>query len=209
MYATKVTKLRKVKGSLLYPYDVYIGPELKNSNWDLQESMWSNPYQFGKTCKVQERLQCYKREVIDKKGLKVSAMLRKLQGKTLGCICLNIRNCHGHLLTKLAQGEAKLTKVFDEPSLSIDMGPIVFFKGEKCPLSNCYFNTAHPIKVSHEDEEFVFPFGVRQASSALKSRDMKWDRNERSIAEAKDIKVLNLALNYFDFKSKSLGPSVP
>ena len=208
MYATKVTKFRKVKGSLLYPYDVYIGPELKNSNWDLQESVWSNPYQFGKTCKVKDKLQRYKREVIDKKGPKVFAMLRQLHGKTLGCMCPNIRNCHGHLLAKLVQGEAKLTNVFDEASLSIEMGPIVFFKGEKCPLSNCYFNTAHPIMVSHE-EDFVFPFGVWQASSALKSRDLKWDRNEWSITEAKNIRVLNSTLSYFDFKSKSLGPSIP
>ena len=60
-------------------------------------------------------------------------------------ICPNIMCCHGHLLAKLAQGEKNLTKIFDETSLFIGATPVIFFKGEKCPISNCYLNTVYPV----------------------------------------------------------------
>ena len=162
MYSTLVTKLRKKDGTMVFIYDEYIGPAVYNCHWDLEWSVWYNPYQFGKAGKVKERLEWYKQEVIDKQGPKMLSMLKQLEGKMLGCICPNITCCHGHLLAKLAQGEKDLTNIFDEISLSIDTGPVIFFKGEKCPLSNCYFNTAYPVEIKHDEEEVPlnFPFGM-------------------------------------------------
>ena len=48
MYFSLVTKLRKKDGIVVFNYDVYIGPTVYNSHWDLEQSVWCNPYQFGK-----------------------------------------------------------------------------------------------------------------------------------------------------------------
>ena len=93
--------------------------------------------------------------------------VRLLRGKMLGCICPNIRHCHGHLLAKLVQGEDKLTNVFDKASLSIDMDQAVYFKGEKCPFSNCYYDTTHPIVFQVDGSEHLFPLEIRQAVPTL------------------------------------------
>ena len=129
----------------------------------------------------------------------------------MGCICPNITCCHGHLLAKLAQGEKDLKNVFDETSLSIDARPVVFFKGEKCPLSNCYFNTAYPVEIKDDEEEapLNFPFGMCQAFTAMKCRDLGWNNMESSIREVKNITELNTVLKSFDVRSQSVKPSKP
>ena len=133
MYSTLVTKLRKKDGIVVFNYDVYIGPAAYNCHWDLEGSMWCNPYQFRKAGKVKEHLERYKLEVTDRQEPKMLSMLSRLEGKILGCICPNIMCCHGHLLAKLAQGEKDLKNIFDETSLSIDARPVMFFKGRNVP----------------------------------------------------------------------------
>ena len=88
---------------------------------------------------------------------KMPAKVRSLHGKMLACMCPNILNCHGHVLAKQAHKlsrENGWTNMFlfhpEDKSKSIDGGHIVFFKGEKCPLSNCYFTDKHP---------FIVPYG--------------------------------------------------
>ena len=75
MYSTLVNKLRKKDGIVVFNYDVYIGPAVYNHHWDLERSVWCNPYQFGKAGKGKEQLECYKWEVIDKQGPKMLSML--------------------------------------------------------------------------------------------------------------------------------------
>ena len=60
MYSTRVTKLRKKDWTVVFNYDVYIGPALYNSHWDLKQSMWCNPYQIRKAGRVKEWLECNK-----------------------------------------------------------------------------------------------------------------------------------------------------
>ena len=60
---------------MVFNYDVYIGPAVYNHHWDLEQSVWCNPYQFGKAGKVKERLEHYKQEVFDKQGPKMLSML--------------------------------------------------------------------------------------------------------------------------------------
>ena len=139
------------------------------------------------------------------------SMLSRLEGKILGCICLNITCCHGYLLAKLAQEEKDLKNVFNETSLSIDAGPVMFFKGKKCPLSNCYLNTAYPVEIKDDDEEALlnFPFGMHQAFTAMKCRDLGWNNMESSIREVKNITKMNTILKSFDVRSRSVKPSKP
>jgi len=212
MYSTRVTKVRKHKGAIVYDYDVYIGPAIHNRHWNLEQSVWCNPYQFGKVGKARDRLDRYKRDVIDKNGPKMLGKLRQLRGKTLGCICPNIKNCHGHLLAKLAQGDKELSNVFDEDSQSIDIDDKVFFKGEKCPFSNCYFNTSYPIQIRFDDDEgtiLKFPFGVRQAFAALKSNKLGWSSMFQSIVDAKNMNELNSVLKSLEIRKSGIGPSMP
>ena len=211
MYSTRVTKVRKRKGVVVFNYDVYIGPAIHNKYWNLEQSIWCNPYQFGKVGKLRDRLDHYKRDVIDKNGPKMLGKLRQLRGKTLGCICPNINNCHGLLLAKLAQGDKALTNVFDEDSQSIDVDGLVFFKGEKCPFSNCYFNTSYPIQIHLGDEGTVlkFPFGVRQAFAALKSEKLGWSSMFQSITDAKNVNELNSVLKSFNMRRSGIKPFVP
>ena len=62
MYSTRVTKLKKIAGAVVYNYDIYIGPEIKNSSWSLEESVWHNPFQFsGGSSKRRQEL--YKRRI--------------------------------------------------------------------------------------------------------------------------------------------------
>ena len=104
-----------------------------------------------------------------------------------------------------------MANVFNETSLSIDAGPVMFFKGEKCPLSNCYFNTAYPVKIKHDDKEepLNFPLGIHQAFSAMKCRDLGWKNMESSIREAKNITELNTVLKSFNTRSRSVKLSKP
>ena len=75
MYSTLVTKLRKKVEILVFNYDVYIGPAVYNHHWYLEQSVWCNPYQFGKAGNVKKQLECCNQEVIDKQGPKMLSML--------------------------------------------------------------------------------------------------------------------------------------
>ena len=197
MYGTKVTLLKKCKGQLLYDYDVYIGPDIRNRHWFLEESEFNNPHQFGKVGSPEHRLELYRTNVLEKGGADMKNKIRNLRGKTLGCICPFVKNhCSGHLLAKLAHGDLPLIKVFDEESLSIDGDKIVLFKGKKCPLSNCYFSIEEPI-VMKDDNGFdmSFPFGVRQAHGVLKLKELGWKESAAVLLNAKTISEVNYELN--------------
>ena len=60
-----------------------------------------------------------------------------------------ITTCHNHVLVPMAH-DPLLREVADN-SLSIDGGDVVFFKGERCPLSNCYYNVQHPILIEWDE----------------------------------------------------------
>ena len=197
MYCTKLTLLKKSKGQLVYDYDVYIGPKIHNRHWFLQESEFNNPHQFGSVKSQEERVQLYRKHVLEKEGANMKNKIRDLRGKTLGCICPFVRNyCSGHLLAKLAHGDLPLIDVFDDESKSIDGGKMVLFKGEKCPLSNYYFSAEEPI-VMKDDDDFVksFPFGVRKAHGFLKLKDLSWDAAAAQLLNAKTMSEVNLILN--------------
>ena len=54
-----------------------------------------------------------------------------------------------------------------------------------------------------------FPFGMCQAFTAMKCRDLGWKNLESSIREVKNITQLNTVLKSFDVRSWSVTPSKP
>ena len=62
MYSTRVTRLKKTVGAVVYNYDVYIGPEIKKSSWSLDESVWHNSFQFSSGL-LKRRHELYKRRI--------------------------------------------------------------------------------------------------------------------------------------------------
>ena len=196
MYCTKLTLVKKCQGQLLYDYDLYIGPSIHNRHWRLEESEFNNPHQFGTVGTHEDRLKLYRKKVLEKEGSDMKSKIKDLRGKTLGCICPYVKNyCSGHLLAKLAHGDLPLINVFDEESLSIDGEKMVLFKGEKCPLSNCYYSTEEPIVMKIDDKIVRFPFGVRQAIGFMKLDELGWLRSARLLMDAKTISEVNFELN--------------
>jgi ribonuclease HI len=86
----KVVLMKKQKGIVVNPYDIYIGPKLKSKYWDLTESKWNNHF---------DDLEKY-REYI--KANKMNE-LPELFGKTLGCFCKkdSTIKCHGDILIEI------------------------------------------------------------------------------------------------------------
>ena len=134
----------------------------------------------------------------------------------LACMCPNILNCHGHVLAKqahkLSRGNGWTNMYLFHPedkSKSIDGGHIVFFKGEKCPLSNCYFMDQHlliiPYGAGDLRHNVTFRFGVRQAFSAMKAQDMKLPQIEQTILESESLGALNIAIKSLESHVRLTG----
>ncbi len=82
------------------PFDIYIGR--KNSQYDLPQSPWANPFVIGKDGTREEVIEQY-RDWIQTQP-KLLEMLPELKGKTLACWCKTAENplpCHGEVLIGL------------------------------------------------------------------------------------------------------------
>lgn len=120
---TTLVTISKKNGNLINPFDVYIGPEIRNEHWNLEKSAWSNPYHFEKSSLVKYRswiLKTMRDQINDQLG-----------GKVLGCFCKDHRKCHGSVLVELANAHLPVKK-------EVHGEGIIFFKGDDCPLSNFY-----------------------------------------------------------------------
>ena len=129
MYLTRVTKLKKTAGQVVYNYDIYIGPEIKNSSWSLEESVWHNPYQFSGGS-LKRRHELYKKRIF-KPQRRESCDLEKIRGRMLACICPDVTSCHGHILARMVHDKhPEYKNLFraspEDESLSIDGGDVVF-----------------------------------------------------------------------------------
>lgn len=92
----KVVRIRRSKGQLVQGCDVYIAGEVKRGGWDLDESIWKNPYTPYNTKTLQEALEKYEKHV----RWNLWHRLIELRGQTLGCWC-KPQPCHGDVLIKL------------------------------------------------------------------------------------------------------------
>ena len=76
-----------------------------------------------------------------------------------------------------------------------------FYKGEKCPLSNCYFTDDHPLILPYGEgdlrHDVRFKYGECQAFSAMKARDMKLPQIE--------LGTLNIAIKSLESHVRIMG----
>ena len=217
MYSTRVTKLKKTAGEVVYNYDIYIGPEIKNSSWSLVESVWHNPYQFSGGS-LKRRYELYKKRISEPQR-RESCDLEKIRGKMLACICPDVTSCHGHVLARMVHDKhPEYENIFraspEDESLSIDGGDVVFFKGQECPLSNYYYCDEHSMEfctvAGDDDEECVLSddsdydepelkYGARQAFAALKARKMGLMKSYRKIVSPRNASQLHAAIGEMEY----------
>ena len=99
----------------------------------------------------------------------------------------------------------------EDESLSIDGGDVVFFKGEKCPLSNYYYcddcrmelwAVADDDKdVDTDDSDYNEPklrYGAWQAFAALKARKMGLNACYQKIVSPRNASQLHAAIEQMD-----------
>lgn len=97
---TKVVRIQRKGGVVVQGCDVYIGRHQTQGGWNLQNSVWMNPFKpKDKTAQAREEcVQQYYQYVLSKPEL--LSRLHELKGKTLGCWCAPQR-CHGDALKYL------------------------------------------------------------------------------------------------------------
>lgn len=106
---TVVRIRKKITGEIVQACDIYIGRRFTMAGWDLQESLWMNPFK----CKTdQERANSliqyeqYIRGKIAADPYRFLPILRNIvsQGRplTLGCWCAP-KACHGDVIIKLLE----------------------------------------------------------------------------------------------------------
>lgn len=97
MDVPKLVRIRRSGGQIVQGCDVYIGRRFTMGGWNLEQSIWANPY----TVKEYGRDQClakYWEYLASNRNL--LNQLYTLRGKTLGCFCdlTKGEHCHGELL---------------------------------------------------------------------------------------------------------------
>ena len=136
-----VVKLRKnYKGEVLQDCDIYIGPRIDNPHWRLDASIWLNPFHIPGF--QQKSLQMFRNHILS--NSKLRDLLPSLRGKRLGCFCKDLTQCHGQELVKIVN-ETDVAAGFDISTQFIHGNQIMFFKGEKSPLSNLHKS---PMKIN-------------------------------------------------------------
>ena len=140
--ATAVRLKKRSDGCIVQDCDVYVGPKVKNTHWDLPRSKWANPYHrfFDKY----QGMRLYRESILENKSLR-KALLPELSGQRLGCFCDDLKHCHAKVLADLVNNKAE--SIVSEVPCG-DWG--IFFKGQLSPLSNLY-----RCKIQHDGETFM------------------------------------------------------
>ena len=131
---TTLVRLRKENGIITQDCDVYIGPRIQNTSWQLETSIWANPFHRSDCHKTS--IESYRNHVLTSDVLR--PLLPSLYGKILGCFCTKLKKCHGNELVKLVNDSNLISHVVVESKY-------LFFKGEFCPLSSLFKS---PLKVN-------------------------------------------------------------
>ena len=96
----RVVRIRRRGGRILQGCDCYIGRAVKKGGWNLDASIWANPFQRKPCLPAGSTLLAYERYVRANPILMHEIPL--LAGKMLGCWC-KPNPCHGDVLVKLVQ----------------------------------------------------------------------------------------------------------
>lgn len=112
---TVVCLRRKITGEVVQGCDIYIGRRFTMGGWDLQESIWANPYKVSKADKKDPnalpnclaQYEAYIRDRITREwatfGPYMLAMVSQGRAATLGCFCKKkgTEACHGDVIVKI------------------------------------------------------------------------------------------------------------
>ncbi len=96
----RVVRIRKRGGILLQGYDCYIGRAVKRGGWNLDASIWANPFKRKQGLPPGSTLHAYEQYVRSNPVLMHA--IPSLAGKTLGCWC-KPDPCHGDVLVNLVK----------------------------------------------------------------------------------------------------------
>ena len=96
----RVVRIRRSGGVLLQGCDCYIGRAVKKGGWNLDSSIWANPFKRERGLPPGSTLPAYEHYVRSNPVLMHKIPL--LVGKTLGCWC-KPEPCHGDVLVKLVK----------------------------------------------------------------------------------------------------------
>lgn len=98
MKLPSVVRIRRSKGIVVQDCDLYIGRRCTMGGWNLEQSIWHNPFTIKKYGSAEEVCKLYREYILNNSNL--MSKLPELEGKRLGCWC-DGTTCHGHVLIDL------------------------------------------------------------------------------------------------------------
>ena len=113
----RVVRIRRKGGRILQGCDCYIGRAVKKGKWNLDASIWANPFQRNPRLPAGSTLQAYEQYVRANPILMHEIPL--LAGKTLRCWC-KPNPCHGDVLAKLVQEHLEMEEYEEVPDIDED-----------------------------------------------------------------------------------------
>lgn len=169
---TQIVKPARLKGVLYQDFDVYIDGQIKNEHYDLEKSMWANPfYKWSLNNDPDTSLCLYMDYVLGDPQL--MSQLHTLRGKRLGTFSHPKRRTHGDVLIYLLEQLDKNQESFlDQPHVyrKCERKKIAYFKGKQYPLSNLY---PSPIKYDGKDFKNVYHALCYMKAVSLKAVDLE------------------------------------
>ena len=97
----KRVRLKIKGGNVVQDCDIYIGRRFTMGGWNLQESIFANPYRLKECSSREECLEKYKNYLLSRNDLLQSLSI--LSGKTIGCFCELNEKCHGDILIDIGK----------------------------------------------------------------------------------------------------------
>ena len=96
----RVVNIHRRRGVPWQSFDCYIGRAVKRGGWNLEASIWANPFKVEPGRPPGSALSAYEQHVRSNPAL--MHQIPSLMGKTLGCWC-KPNPCHGDVLVKLVR----------------------------------------------------------------------------------------------------------
>lgn len=96
----QVVRIRRSGHNVIQDCDIYIGRVCYRGGWELQQSIWANPFSVKSYDPSTNQQACLEYERYIRNRPDLPAQLPTLYGKRLGCWCLP-EPCHGMVLVKL------------------------------------------------------------------------------------------------------------
>lgn len=107
----RVINIRRRRGVPWQTFDCYIGRAVKKGGWNLEASIWANPFKVELGRPPGSALSAYEQHVRSNPAL--MHQIPSLMGKTPGC-WYKPNPCHGDVLMKLVQEYLETSEDFEE-----------------------------------------------------------------------------------------------